>query len=96
MLVCLKSAGSLLTSSRLQQILESSWGAFWKAHCIVLKILERSRGVPKRQDIDDRKTKMHWKDMKVYIRKDRKLLGSFWRAFGLVLESFWRGFGELR
>ena len=30
----------------------------------------------------NRKTRMHWKDMKVYIRKDRKLLESFWRAFG--------------
>ena len=31
---------------------------------------------------DDRKTRMHWKDIKVYTMKDKKLLESFWRAFG--------------
>ena len=40
---------------------------------------------------DDRKTRMHWKNMEVYVRKDRELLESFWRAqvraYGEVGES---------
>ena len=66
-LVCMKSAGShagsLLTSSRLQQILESS--LFSYKH-----IRKKQRCCKETRPGDHRKTRIYWKDMKVYIRKD--------------------------
>ena len=96
MLVCPKSVGSQSGVSqelvrRLQQTpanFGELMGSFLESSLFSSKHIGKKQKCRKeRRHGDDRKTRMHWKDMKVYIRKDRKLLESFWRAFGELLES---------